>query len=152
MSQQKKKPASSTWPDGKSKSLGEYLVRQVPGAVEEWEDAPPAPRKRSRGPKPGTIGAMALNLSECISFMNKGRAEAYTEAIAAGCDQQEASNSGNTAWRCLLPLLSSRPAVQVYIGCVAHGLARQYITAEEARVMMYSAQMALAVLKRAGAA
>jgi hypothetical protein len=122
-------------------------------SVETNDDEEIRPRRRRRrGPKPGTIGTMPLNLEECIAFMSKGRAEAYDEALKEGCDHGEAADAANRTWRCLLPLLSSRPAVQVYIGCVAHGLSRSYITAEEARVMMYSAQMALAVLKKAGRA
>lgn len=150
-SKQSKRKAE-TWPDGVSTTLGGYLARSAPGHTEdEAQPAPTRPRRR-RDPKAGTIGSMALSLPECIAFMAKGWAEAFSEAIDAGCDTQEANNTANTTWRCLLPLLSSRPAVQVYIGCVAHGLARNYVTADEARTMMYSAQLALAVLKKAGAA
>ncbi len=109
-------------------------------------------RKKETDMPAGTIGSMPINLEDCISFMAKGREEALTEARKSGCDYREAIEVANRSWRCLLPLLSSREATQVYIGCVAHGLARNYITAEEARVMMYSAQMALAVLKKSGAA
>jgi hypothetical protein len=142
----------------KTKSLGELVLSEA-NAMRQEHGLPPlacepeeATPRRSRKPKPGTIHEMALSLPKCIAFMSKGHAEAYAEAKAAGCDDNEASESANRAWRCLLPLLSSRPAVQVYIGCVAHGLAHNYLSAEEARVMMYSAQMALAVLKKASAA
>ncbi|MBT9332480.1 hypothetical protein [Paracidobacterium acidisoli] len=93
----------------------------------------------------------SASIESYVHYCEKAHAEARAEAIESKCSESEADNVAAAAWRCTLPLLSSRTAVQAFIACVAVGQQRGWIKPEESRSLMYTAQTALSVLRKAGA-
>lgn len=108
-------------------------------------------RPRSRRPRPETsatrpIALACTDLRELLEYQAKGYAEAFAEAVEAGCGDDDATATARSAWRALLPVLSSRAAVHLYVAAITHGLSRGYVSGEFCRAGLYAAQMALASL------
>ena len=59
-------------------------------------------------------------------------------------DQQSPAEAASAAFLCAMPPLVDRAHTTAYIACVAAGLGHRYISAIEAKSLMYSAQLALA--------
>lgn len=59
-------------------------------------------------------------------------------------DEAAIREAAATAFRCCMPALTSRRRAQAYIACVAAGVQHRYISAGEARSLLYTAQLALA--------
>ncbi|WP_446745658.1 hypothetical protein [Silvibacterium acidisoli] len=88
-------------------------------------------------------------VEEYVAYSIKAREEAHAEAVAEGFGEKDADEVANMSWRCVLPIMSSRLAVQSFIACVAVGAARGWIKAEEARGLSYTAQLGMAALREA---
>lgn len=84
-----------------------------------------------------------------VRYARRAYDEGYAVGKEAHLEEQQCEQMGRDAWRQCLPLLSDRQKVPAFVACVAHGLQLHILTAEEARVLMYAAQMALASLAKA---
>jgi hypothetical protein len=69
-------------------------------------------------------------------------------------DERAIREAGSMAFRACMPQLTCRRNVQAYIACCAAGVAHKYLTAADAKALMYSAQLALTAFpkRRASAA
>jgi len=65
---------------------------------------------------------------------------AHTETLASTGDPRAAQ----AAWQACLPELTGRGEVRAYIACIAWGLHARILSADEAKTMLYTAQLALA--------
>lgn len=95
---------------------------------------------------PGT--PPVLDIDAWVSYARRAYDEGYSVGRESRLEEQQCEEMGRTAWRQCLPILSSRQKVPAFVACVAHGLQLQILTAEESRVLMYTAQMALASLAK----
>ncbi len=94
------------------------------------------------------LGQRPTNPHEAINFARRAYDEGYRVGKDARLEQEQCEAMGREAWRQCLPLLCERTNVTAFVACVAHGLQLQILTAEEARVLMYAAQMALASFRQ----
>ena len=83
-----------------------------------------------------------------VQFARRAYDEGYAVGKEAKLEEQQCEKMGRDAWRQCLPLLSDRQKVPAFVACIAHGLQLRILNAEEARVLMYAAQMALASLAK----
>jgi len=104
-------------------------------------------KKRLEGTNLGT--PPERDVDAWVHYARRGYDEGYQAAREAGKDELVCESVGKQTWRQCLPILSSREMVRPYVACVAHGLQLSVLTAEEARVLMYAAQMALAAQGKA---
>jgi hypothetical protein len=80
-------------------------------------------------------------------------AKAYddtAQAIIEAGGHLATSDEPRRAWERCLPVLADRASIQAYIACVADGLARRYISPDRAKVLLYTAQLALAAHSERG--
>ncbi len=56
---------------------------------------------------------------------------------------EDAREAGAVAFRSCMPKITGRRSTQAYIACIAAGLQRHYLTAAEAKALLYTAQLAL---------
>lgn len=89
----------------------------------------------------------AQSVEEYVAYAIKAWEEAYNEGKASGCSEADSHEVANVAFRCVLPIMSSKLAVQSFIACVAVAQARQWITPEEARSLSYTAQLGMSAVK-----
>ena len=82
------------------------------------------------------------------SYARRGYDEAHAAAREAKLEVQQCEAVARDAWKQCLPLLSSREHVPPFIACTIHGMQAGLVTPEEARVMLYGAQMALASFRQ----
>lgn len=78
---------------------------------------------------------------EAIAFAGK----AYSDTLAEckDMDPRDAQQAAITAWRCCLPTLENIDCIRAFIACIASGQARRWLTAEDAKALTYTAQLAL---------
>ncbi len=88
------------------------------------------------------------NANQFVLYADNARAETLAAALEAGCADEDATRAANAAWRCCLPLLTTRQTIRAYISCIARGLACHWVTPEESRSMLYAAQTALASTRK----
>jgi hypothetical protein len=86
----------------------------------------------------------APTVEEAIHYAQKAAVEAYNEAKADKCDDIEAHLMAGEAYRNALPALTGRGNTQGFIAAVAEGVALRFITAPQARVLLYAAKLAIA--------
>lgn len=104
-------------------------------------------KPRSRALRPGTP---ADEVSALVVYADQAYKEGYRAGLDAKLEEHQAQQVGREAFRNCLPILNSIKAAQGFIACVAQGLARAWLSPEDARVMMYTAQTAITLLKKAG--
>lgn len=86
-----------------------------------------------------------VDIADYVRYTMKAHAETY--AALDDHPETERAAAAALAWRHTLPVLDSTNAAKAFIACVAVGQSRQWITPEESRALMYTAQLALAALK-----
>jgi hypothetical protein len=84
----------------------------------------------------------AVTVEEHVNFAVDASHEAYDAVEGSGPAKQTAAAE---AFRRCMPLLESRSSVKGFIACVAQGVHLGFITTEEARVLMYGAQLWLQI-------
>jgi len=91
-------------------------------------------------PRPATLARLTQDdFTECIE-------DHYRNAIAAGNGEgEEWSLTDSREWfLSMMPMLTSRRSVQLYIALTAYGRQTNLLTAEDAKRCLYVAQLALA--------
>jgi hypothetical protein len=58
--------------------------------------------------------------------------------------EEAAQEAASQAFRAAMPTITNRRMAQAYIACACAGLAAKYLTGQDARAMLYGAQLALA--------
>jgi hypothetical protein len=77
-------------------------------------------------------------------FDESAAQEALDRLSHAPVEWQTPAEAASAAFLCAMPPLVDRSHTTAYIACVAAGLGHRYISALEAKSLMYSAQLALA--------
>ena len=89
-------------------------------------------------------------ISEQVLHALKGWEEAFNEAKDEGLNASEAERAATLAWGAMLPVVDSMQAARTYIAHIAAGQARGWLSGEQARGMMYTAQCAISALRAKG--
>ena len=84
-------------------------------------------------------------IEEAVQFAVTAADEAYNECSDAGETHTSSNSAAKDAYRDCFPVLCSRSDVKAYIACVAKGIQLGYVGHDEARLMMYGAQVWLTV-------
>jgi small ligand-binding sensory domain FIST len=82
-------------------------------------------------------------VEEHINFAADAAQEAY-DALD-GDDERHRHIAAREAYRSCMPLLETKESVKAFIACVAQGVHYQFIKPEEARLLLYGAQVWLQV-------
>lgn len=85
-----------------------------------------------------------VTVEEAMNYAISAAAEAYGEVKADKGNDEDAHVAAGEAYRNALPMLRGRGNVQAYIATVAEGVAMEFISTSEARVMLYAAKLAIA--------
>jgi hypothetical protein len=85
----------------------------------------------------------ARTVEECINFAADAAQEAY-DALE-GENEQHRNAAAKEAYRACMPLLETKSATKAFIACVAQGVHYKFINPEEAKLLLYGAQVWLQV-------
>lgn len=92
--------------------------------------------------------AMISAVNEAVAHASHVARQVYDAAIADHKSEADAKAEGAEAYMFALPELSHVASVRCYIACVAHGVKRGYIPGQQARLLLYTAQLQLAAMTR----
>lgn len=84
-------------------------------------------------------------IEEAVNFATDAAREAYDQVKESSNSEYHATAAARETYRNCMPLLETRSAVKAFIASVAMGVGLGYIDNEEARLMMYGAQVWLQV-------
>lgn len=86
-----------------------------------------------------------LTIDEAMAEAQACAADAYHGVRDAGGSEEEANVAASEGYRNALPLLKSKGNIQAFIATVADGVATKHLSANEGRVLLYAAKLAIAV-------
>ncbi len=90
----------------------------------------------------------ANEAEQMVLFCLGAAQEAHHAVHEAGGTLEAAKAAASEAYKNAMPKLTHHALVRFHIACVAQGVALNYITGKEAKLMLYAAQLALAALRR----
>lgn len=90
---------------------------------------------------------MGESIAEQVHHALRGWDEAFSAARDAGLTVEEAEKSAVLSWGAMLPIVDSIHAATIFIAHVAAGQSRGWLTGEQSRGMMYTAQCAISALR-----
>lgn len=93
-------------------------------------------------PSPPTLTEVHLQ----VQFLRGLYSDTLQCCLDAGSTEHAALREAQRVWRSQLPALDSRTGIQCFIACVASGFADRILDADDTRVLLYGAQMALATI------
>lgn len=85
----------------------------------------------------------AFTIEEAVNFAIDAAQEAY-DALK-GKEEYDRHKAAAEAYRACMPLLETKQSVKAFIACVARGVDYSFIKGNEARLMLYGAQVWLQV-------
>jgi hypothetical protein len=88
-----------------------------------------------------TENRAVFTVEEAVNFAIDAAQEAYDAAKESGLSEGGSEQLAAMAFRNCMPLLETKPSVKCYIACVAQGVSLGFIKGEDARLMMYGAQI-----------
>jgi small ligand-binding sensory domain FIST len=92
-----------------------------------------------------TENRAACTVEEAVNYAIDAAQEAYDAAIEAKSHEFGANEAAKAAYRNCMPMLETKATVKAFIACVAQGVHLEFIDAEEARLLLYGAQVWLQV-------
>jgi hypothetical protein len=92
-----------------------------------------------------TENRAVFTIEEAVNFAIDAAQEAYDAVLKKGKSDHAANEAAKTAYRNCMPLLETKPAVKAFIACVAQGVHLDFINAEEAKLLLYGAQVWLQI-------
>jgi hypothetical protein len=128
--------ASSGKPDSPATWVGFCIKAAEEAKAAVLNDPPYYPNNRERAK-----AMFAASLPAGVMQIFKDPAP----VAMSGDDLTAAAWSAATAaFRCCMPQLTGRRAVQAYIACIAAGVQYKFLSGGDARALLYNAQLALA--------
>jgi small ligand-binding sensory domain FIST len=93
-----------------------------------------------------TENRAVFTVEEAVNFAIEAAQEAYEE-VKKEKHQTEyaAAQAAREAYRNCMPLLETKAAVKAFIACVAQGVHLEFISNEEAKLLLYGAQVWLQI-------
>jgi hypothetical protein len=76
--------------------------------------------------------------------------QAYDLAQSKGLQSAKAIRMATVAYKLAIPTMDSLPAIRAAIACIAQGINLEVFNGRDASQLLYSAQVALSVLKQKG--
>jgi hypothetical protein len=82
-----------------------------------------------------------LTIAEVVDFAAKAAREAYNTIKESGGEHEAAQEAARTAFKCCMPTLESRAAVQAYIATVVRGMELRLLTLRESQQYIKAARL-----------
>jgi hypothetical protein len=83
----------------------------------------------------------ALTIEEAVNFAIDAAQEAYDAVKSNSGNEYKAHNAARLAYRNCMPLMETKASAKSFIATVAQGVNLEFISAEEAKLMLYGVQI-----------